>query len=460
MRPMTHARIRSIMVRYRTFMPRKRSPADPEPLAQLTVAQQEAEKRISARIEAGEEIRTKSIPSPDVLKVVQEEYYRWDSFNGEMLDRLFSTERFAREYRFFGIAVFSGPQPFSKDLSEFLEHVSDKIHRLTSIRECLPLIPAMAGVPDIKQSAEHHGDDKRRVHNQMNCKVFISHAVVDIKLAEALHDVLDHGFGINPAEIFRSSAAGSIASGEDFIRKILGALSEADYVICVVTPGYLDSQFCIAELGISQNRNLVKTGLLHGLVVEPATFKTATAGVLVSTQLVSADNLNDIKEVLKPLRFIPRTDNEWDRQYSEYKAALNQRTQEYRSIEALSKMTLTGSRILNPGPGVFTNKLYISLKNEGTSAIRLKDCTFDPGPHGVALQPRDPAHLLWRQVSGGVAVGAELTEIDLVPGGVLESWIGLDPSVMAGDVLDRMAGKRLGTLSLRDSSSGEVDLRL
>ena len=57
-------------------------------------------------------------------------------------------------------------------------------------------------------------------------------------------------------------------------------------------------------------------------------------------------------------------------------------------------------------------------------------------------------------------MGAELTEIDLVPGGVLESWIGLDLSVMAGDVLDRMAGKRLGTISLRDSSSGEVDLRL
>ena len=120
MRPMTPARIRSIMVRYRTFMPRKRSPTDPEPLAQLTVAQQEAEKRISARIEAGEEIRTKNIPSPDVLKVVQEEYHRWDSFNGEMLDRLFSTERLAREYRFFGIAVLSGPQPFSKNLASFL----------------------------------------------------------------------------------------------------------------------------------------------------------------------------------------------------------------------------------------------------------------------------------------------------------------------------------------------------
>ena len=160
---MTHVRVGSIMVRWSTLMPRKSSTPIPEPLPELTVTQEEAEHRISGRIEAGEDIRKKNIPSPEVLKAVQEEYYLWDSFNGELLERLFTTGKFAKEYRFFGVAFVNTYPSFTKDLQEFQDHLSDKIHRLTSIRERLPLIPVMAGIAQVKKPMERRTSGSQRV---------------------------------------------------------------------------------------------------------------------------------------------------------------------------------------------------------------------------------------------------------------------------------------------------------
>jgi predicted nucleotide-binding protein len=144
-------------------MPRKSQTTEAEPLPELNVSQVDAETRLSERIRAGEEIKEKDIPSPEVLKDARKEYYRWDSFNGEMLERLFTTSKFADEYRFFGIGFVGGPQPFSKDLSEFVEDLSNKIHRLVSIRERLPLIPVSAKVIPMKKQMEARTSNNRRI---------------------------------------------------------------------------------------------------------------------------------------------------------------------------------------------------------------------------------------------------------------------------------------------------------
>lgn len=144
-------------------MPRKSSSFQPEPLPELTVTSEEARERISERIRAGEDIRKNNVPSPEVLKVVQEEYYRWDSFNGELLERLFTTDKFAKEYRFWGVGFASTSPSFSRELQVFQEHLSDKIHRLISIRERLPLIPVMAGLAQMKKPIPNRTLESRRV---------------------------------------------------------------------------------------------------------------------------------------------------------------------------------------------------------------------------------------------------------------------------------------------------------
>ena len=175
---------------------------------------------MSERIRGGEEIRGKNIPSPDVLKVVQEEYFRWDSFNGEMLERLFTTPKFAKEYQFFGIAVFGGPQPFSKDLNEFLEGLSSKIHRLASIRERLPLIPVSAKVISMKKLIDGRTSKNRRI--------FIVHGH-DSAVREALARFLER-LGLE-AVILHEQAG----RGRTIIEK-LEDHSDVDFAVILLTP--------------------------------------------------------------------------------------------------------------------------------------------------------------------------------------------------------------------------------
>jgi predicted nucleotide-binding protein len=189
-------------------------------LLELTVAQEEAVRRISERIEAGENIRKTNIPSPEVLKAVQEDYYRWDSFNGELLERLFTTGKFATEYRFSCAAFSYIHLPFTKDLQEFQNHLSDKIHRLTSIRDRLPLIPVVAAAGPTRKPVERRTTE--------NPRVFIGHGH-DGATRESLARVVER-LGLE-AVILHEQAGRS--------RTIIEKLedhSDVDFAVILLTP--------------------------------------------------------------------------------------------------------------------------------------------------------------------------------------------------------------------------------
>ena len=110
-----------------------------------------------------------------MLKAAEDEYYRWDAFNGEMLERMFTTPKFAKEYRFWGIAVSHAGQPFSEDLREFLDHLSDKIQRLASIRDRLPLIPVSPNVVQPVSPIVFQAEKQMEKSVSKNGRVFIVH---------------------------------------------------------------------------------------------------------------------------------------------------------------------------------------------------------------------------------------------------------------------------------------------
>jgi hypothetical protein len=147
-------------------MARKPPKTEPEARAELAVSRDEADAQIGLRIVSGEDIAAKTITSPDILKVVEEEYFRWDSYNAEMLDRLFTTDKFAREYSFFGIAFINTYPSFPKDLQDFKERMQSKLHRLASIRGRLSLIPQgikFLPVPGASPSQESNVAQGRRI---------------------------------------------------------------------------------------------------------------------------------------------------------------------------------------------------------------------------------------------------------------------------------------------------------
>lgn len=86
--------------------------------------------------------------------------------------------------------------------------------------------------------------------DQVNKSIFISHAVADKALIDSLGELVALGVGLNPSEIFYSSGAGTgIPAGKNFVEHIRDEMRDASFVLAVITPNSLRSEFCMAELG-------------------------------------------------------------------------------------------------------------------------------------------------------------------------------------------------------------------
>lgn len=127
-------------------MARKRTPEPPTSDPELRISPESAAEKINERISAGEEIRQREVTTVDQLEASQSDYRRWDSYNIELLNRFFTTPKFAEEYSWWagGFAMYE-PSPHEK-LVELRKDVGEKIHRLESIRDRLELVPLATGV--------------------------------------------------------------------------------------------------------------------------------------------------------------------------------------------------------------------------------------------------------------------------------------------------------------------------
>lgn len=79
--------------------------------------------------------------------------------------------------------------------------------------------------------------------------IFISHSAKDKRLAELWSEFLQIGMGVPREEIFCSSLNRAIPTGEDFIRTIKEQMDGCRMVVALITEEYLNSKFCIMELG-------------------------------------------------------------------------------------------------------------------------------------------------------------------------------------------------------------------
>ncbi|MEM9033191.1 MAG: toll/interleukin-1 receptor domain-containing protein [Actinomycetota bacterium] len=80
--------------------------------------------------------------------------------------------------------------------------------------------------------------------------IFVSHAHADSTLAAQLVELLQHGAGVTPAEIFCSSlSANGIPAGERWLDVLADELDGCELVVLVITEAYLESTFCMCELG-------------------------------------------------------------------------------------------------------------------------------------------------------------------------------------------------------------------
>ncbi|WP_461481612.1 TIR domain-containing protein [Porticoccus sp.] len=125
-------------------MARRKSPPVKEKIPlELAAPREEAKEKLQARIEQGKSLHSKPINTPQELDAEEKAYEKWDSFNKELLKRLFTSDELCEEYsRWVGGAVMMMRERyFSEKVSEHQEEIDEKIHRLDSVIERLELIP-------------------------------------------------------------------------------------------------------------------------------------------------------------------------------------------------------------------------------------------------------------------------------------------------------------------------------
>jgi predicted nucleotide-binding protein len=148
-------------------MPRKSSTPEPDREPELALPLAEATAKLSDRISQGQRMHGSSVGSESELESAKRDYYKWDAYNTELLTRMFTSPKFAKEYSWWGIAGIGGYEPpLHEKIDEFRRDILDKIHRLESIRDRLELVPLASRVQ--KDKSTHAA----RVHTN---KAFVVH---------------------------------------------------------------------------------------------------------------------------------------------------------------------------------------------------------------------------------------------------------------------------------------------
>ena len=201
-------------------MAKKATPQPPTPDPELQVTREEAAQKIGERIALGEELFARQISNIEQLDAAENEYRRWNSYNAEMLKRLFTTHKFEEEYSWWGVmAVSMYDKSPAEKVKEHKNEIREKIHRLESVRDRLELVPVAVGVVKPGRTA---------VARDRTNKVFVVHGH-DEAARESVARFLER-IGIE-AVILHEQATG----GRTIVEK-LEHYADVDFAVILLTP--------------------------------------------------------------------------------------------------------------------------------------------------------------------------------------------------------------------------------
>ncbi|ENY73605.1 nucleic acid-binding protein [Aeromonas diversa CDC 2478-85] len=213
---------------------KKSTPAEPKQPAELLMSRDEAKSKLQERIQKGLEIKRTQIASHDSLETTRNEYSKWNSFNTELLKRMFTTEELADEYSSWFGGVFIGMQDPSlgEKVADLYKDIDGKVHRLDSIIERLELIPLNnSHVSSVATNAASQNAPSK------SKKVFVVHGRDDI--AKTNLEVFLHEIGLDPVVLHRQADEG-LTIIEKFEKH-----SDVGYAFILLTPdevAYLKSE--------------------------------------------------------------------------------------------------------------------------------------------------------------------------------------------------------------------------
>lgn len=121
-------------------------------------------------------------------------------------------------------------------------------------------------------------------------RLFISHSTLDQEELTPFIEFLRLGMGISAEDIFCTSTGGVLPTGQPFIERIRGALLDCRQVLCFLTPNYLKSKFCLAEMGAAW----FQQGKILPLLVSPLTVRDLNDTPLMGLQVLQREEQRDL----------------------------------------------------------------------------------------------------------------------------------------------------------------------
>jgi predicted nucleotide-binding protein len=205
-------------------MAKRSSPKEPEAPVELLVSRQEAKAKLEDRIQKGRDLRQLQITSGSALESAKNEYSKWSSFNVELLNRIFSSDKFAKEYSWWGAVVMGYHEPsLGEKIAELHKDIDEKIHRLDSIIARLELIPVNSSAPAAPASTR--SDTASRTKTK---KVFVVHGHDEV--AKTNLEVFLNEIGLEPIVLHRQADEG-LTVIEKFEKH-----SDVGYAFILLTP--------------------------------------------------------------------------------------------------------------------------------------------------------------------------------------------------------------------------------
>lgn len=205
-------------------MATKRTPSStaPKPPMELVVSRGEARQRIQDRIERGLELKRQPVNTRETLDHLSNDYSKWNSYNAELLKRLFTTDEAEKEYSYWGIGAISMREPsLSERIADVHEDIDKKVHRLDSILDRLELIPLSSALTLAQPEAPPARGPRSR-------RVFVVHGHDEV--AKTSLEVFLHENGLEPVVLHRQADEG-LTVIEKFEKH-----SDVGYAFILLTP--------------------------------------------------------------------------------------------------------------------------------------------------------------------------------------------------------------------------------